>query len=132
MNVIMSIKPKWADKILSGEKTVEFRKTVFKKDVDKVYIYSSSPVKKIVGYFCPKISVHVDDPGIIFKCFQKYGCITEKEFYEYFGNNSTAYAILIKNALKFNNPIDPYKSIENFRAPQSFMYIDCDIDGKIK
>lgn len=28
MNIVMSIKPEWAKKIYSGEKTVEWRKTI--------------------------------------------------------------------------------------------------------
>jgi len=51
MNAILSIKPQYANAILKKEKTVEFRKKVFKNEVDRVYIYSSSPVKRIVGYF---------------------------------------------------------------------------------
>lgn len=51
MNVLISIKPKYIEKILSKEKTYEFRKTIFKKKVDNILIYSNSPEKKIIGYF---------------------------------------------------------------------------------
>ena len=36
MNAILSIKPQYANAILKKEKTVEFRKKVFKNEVDRV------------------------------------------------------------------------------------------------
>jgi len=52
MNVLLSVKPKYTEKILEGEKKYEFRRAIFKKqNIEKVYIYSSSPVSKIVAAF---------------------------------------------------------------------------------
>ena len=56
MNAILSVKPEYAMKILAGEKQYEYRKTIFRRPVEKVYIYASSPVCMIVGEFhrlCP-------------------------------------------------------------------------------
>ena len=54
MDVILSIKPKHVEKILSGEKQYEFRKQIFKNpEVENIFIYASSPVKKIVAVFRP-------------------------------------------------------------------------------
>ena len=51
MSVLLSIKPKYCERIKEGNKKYEFRKVIFKKEISKVYIYSSSPVKKIIGSF---------------------------------------------------------------------------------
>ena len=51
MNVILSIKPEFVEKIFSGEKQYEYRKILFKQKVDTVYIYASRPISKIVGEF---------------------------------------------------------------------------------
>ncbi len=49
MDVLLSIKPKFAEAIIDGRKRYEFRKSKFaKKDINRVYIYSIYPVKKIV------------------------------------------------------------------------------------
>ena len=40
MNVILSIKPEFVEKIFSGEKQYEYRKILFKQKVDTVYIYA--------------------------------------------------------------------------------------------
>lgn len=50
--VLISIKPHFVNKIFAHEKKFEFRKLIFNPiDVEKVYIYSSSPIKAIVGSF---------------------------------------------------------------------------------
>lgn len=52
--VLLSIHPKWAQKIYSGEKTIEWRKSFpFKKwhGEMKVYLYETKPVCKITGCF---------------------------------------------------------------------------------
>ena len=52
MDVLLSIKPKYVKSIIEGEKRYEFRKTIFKnREINRIYIYSSSPVKKIVASF---------------------------------------------------------------------------------
>lgn len=44
-SVLISIKPKWCEKILSGEKTIEVRKSVPKEVPFKAYIYATKPKK---------------------------------------------------------------------------------------
>lgn len=51
MKVILSIKPEFVEKIINGEKKFEYRRKIFKKDVEKVLIYASSPIKSVVGEF---------------------------------------------------------------------------------
>ena len=50
MKVVLSIKPEFANKIFEGTKKYEFRRAIFKNpNIKKVVVYSSSPVKKIIG-----------------------------------------------------------------------------------
>ena len=52
MKVLLSIKPKFAEKIFDGTKKFEFRKSIFKNDkVRKVVVYASFPVQKVIGEF---------------------------------------------------------------------------------
>ena len=51
MTVLLSIKPDYVEKILDGSKKYEFRKIIFNDNIQRIMIYSSSPVKKIVGFF---------------------------------------------------------------------------------
>ncbi len=60
MDVLLSIKPKFAEAIIDGRKRYEFRKIKFaNKDINRVYIYATSPVKKIIGVF--KLSSIIED-----------------------------------------------------------------------
>ena len=123
MNVLLSVKPKYADEIISGKKKYEFRKSVFKRDdIEKVYIYSSSPVKKIIaivniGYILS------DSPQKLWELCKEDAGISEVDFFKYFKNSDVGYAIKIINVQEFSPPIDPYDIIENFRPPQSFYYL---------
>lgn len=52
-NILISIRPKWIEKITSGEKTTEVRKTAPKKVPFKAYIYATRPKK---FYECGAVS----------------------------------------------------------------------------
>jgi predicted transcriptional regulator len=123
MNFILSIKPQYADAILSGLKKVEFRKFAFKKDVEKVFIYSTSPVKKITGYFTFNKIVE-SSPQSLWEEFGKIGFIGKQEFFKYFENRNTGFSICIVSTYKFSESIDPYEEFKNFIPPQSFCYAD--------
>ena len=124
MNVLLSIKPKYANAILNGEKEYEFRKVIFKdKNVEKVYIYSSSPVKKIVGVFIVGDIIE-DHPERIWNRCQKKSGIAKEDFFTYFNGSEKGYAIEITHLKVIENSIDPRDISENFAPPQSFCYFD--------
>ncbi|MEW6376634.1 MAG: ASCH domain-containing protein [Thermodesulfobacteriota bacterium] len=84
MNVLLSIKPKYADLIKSGLKKYEFRRKIFNKAGRcKVFIYSTSPVKKITGVFDAS-TIHQDSPYRIWDMFGAYSGLSEEEFFKYF------------------------------------------------
>jgi len=122
MKVLLSIKPKYAEMILSGEKKYEFRRAIFKKpDVRKIIIYASSPVSKIIGEF------EIDDilsfdVSELWLLTMEYAGI-DKDYYDsYFSGKEIGHAIKVKKAKKYPE----YKELGEFnvkRAPQSFAYI---------
>ena len=118
MNVVLSIKPEYVAEIKAGRKRFEFRKTIFRERVEKVYIYSSSPVGKVVGEFQP-VDILQGTPTEVWSKTRKYSGITEKFYNEYFAGKTIAYAIVIQNLKIYDTPIDL-----PFHAPQSFRYID--------
>jgi len=127
MNVLLSVKPKYAEKILAGEKKYEFRRSIFRRNnINKVYIYSSSPVSKIIAAFGIE-KILKDSPEIIWTLCQKSAGISKKDFFIYFKNSEAAYAIKIENVEVFENPIDPFCEFKNFKPPQSFYYFDLEV-----
>ena len=125
MNVLLSIKPKYIKEIREGNKKYEFRKLIWKHGfkIEKVYLYSSAPTKKIVGVFTLGTVVK-DNPNNLWQNFKKFSGINEDEFFNYFRNHEKGFAIEMKAIKFFDPPIDPFKEFSNFNPPQSFYYIN--------
>ena len=122
MKVILSIKPKYAEKILDGKKTYELRKTIFRNpDVKKVIIYASSPISKIIGEFEIDYILHkeIDD---LWKKTKDFNCVEKSFFDEYFTNKEKGYAIKIKKTKKYRQHFC-IKEKFGIKAPQSFSYV---------
>jgi len=125
MNVILSIKPKYCDEIRKGRKKYEFRKKIFNRDTKLVYMYSTSPVKKIVGRFTVK-AIFEDDPKTLWSSFGGLSGLCEAEFFNYFDGVERGFAIAIKDVKPFD-PFNPTNVIPNFHPPQSFSYLNHEI-----
>jgi type I restriction enzyme, S subunit len=123
MSVLLSIKPRYAESIIAGLKKYEFRKILFKKKhINTVYVYATSPVKKIVGAF--QIGDIIEDrPVILWDRLNEFSGMDEIEFFDYFKNNKIGFAIEIKDVKKFEAPLDPSEVIPGFVPPQSFCYV---------
>lgn len=123
MKVLLSIKPEFVEQIENGNKKFEYRKRIFKKDVESVVVYSTMPVGRIVGEF--KIETIINDsPEEIWNQTNQYSGISEEYFNEYFLDRGEGFAIKIKEFLKYDEPINPYDIFSNFVAPQSYKYIN--------
>ena len=122
--VLLSIKPKYVKDILSGAKQYEFRKQIFKNESAKmVFIYSSSPQKKIVA--CFRVGKIVEGhPDYLWEQFWDVSGLSDQEFFEYFSDRDKGYAIRIDDLEPFTEPVDPHTVFERFVAPQSFCYVD--------
>ncbi|MTK06519.1 MAG: ASCH domain-containing protein [Hungatella sp.] len=122
MKALLSIKPVFVEEIMAGNKRFEYRKRIFKQDVDSVVIYASMPVGKIVGEF--KIGEIINkSPKDVWQETKDYSGISYRFFQSYFKGKKEAYAIQIKEFVPYDIPIDPYKDDINFVPPQSYKYI---------
>ena len=133
-NIILSIKNKYAKKILSGKKLYEFRGWIWKDEVKYVYIYASEKTRKIIARFEVGF-IDKGEPEIIWKKYKNDSGISEKEFFEYIENFNykQIFCIKVKNlqVLKENDYIKLYLiSIE--KAPQRFLYLNYKQDSILK
>jgi len=124
-NVLLSVKPQYAHKILEGSKKFEFRKTPIRRLVDKVYIYSSSPEKKIIGYFHIK-RIHSQKPAVLWDMCKDAGGIEKNDFFDYYSGKEVGHAIEISDVGTID-PFSPKAKNKHFIPPQSYRYIE-DID----
>lgn len=121
--VLLSIKPEFVEKIFTGEKKFEYRKVLFKNNkINKVVIYASSPVKKVVGEFEIGDILHTTKKELWESTQDKSG-ITKEFFDEYFSNTELAYAIEIKETEQYKEPKSLKEDFNISNAPQSFQYI---------
>ncbi|MBE6496516.1 MAG: hypothetical protein E7Z78_08755 [Methanobrevibacter thaueri] len=122
MNLIISIKPQFVEKILSGEKKYEFRRRIYKQEVDKIYIYQTLPDASIVARFIPG-EIVMDTPQNLWDRFKDVSGTTEEYLLGYLHDKDEAYAIEITNLEVYDEPFIP----EGIQAPQSYKYIDYDL-----
>lgn len=118
--LLISIKPEFAEKILSGEKTFEFRKRLPKEPVNTMLIYASSPVQRIIGYACIDGTLTLPLDELWEKTKSEAG-ITEEYFHEYFKQKEGS-ALILSSPVTLSRPVK-LEEIGEERAPQSFMYV---------
>jgi predicted transcriptional regulator len=122
MEVILSIKPEYANKIFSGNKRFEFRRSIFKnKDVKKIIVYASSPISKIIGEFEIE-KIHFSDVDTLWQETQEFSGITKEYFDKYFIGKKSGFALEIKKTKKYSASLSIKESF-GISAPQSFAYV---------
>lgn len=121
--IVLSIKPKYAELILAGTKTVEFRRTWAAEKVDVIAIYASSPIQKLVGIARVSDIVRAKPTRLWGYCSKRGGGLTKTELTAYFNGKDTGFAVLLQDVKRFVRGIDPKKVIKDFSAPQSFRYM---------
>ncbi|NWD78912.1 ASCH domain-containing protein [Pseudomonas reactans] len=123
MKVLLSIKPEYASKILSGEKRFEFRKVGFSNPaVHTVVIYATKPVGKIVGEF-EVTNIYQDSPSKIWEQTKAFAGVNKKFFDSYYEGRTRAVAIAVGRVVAYDIPFD-LKELDGPKSPpQSFCYI---------
>jgi type I restriction enzyme S subunit len=124
MNVLLSIRPKYAEAITQGRKSFEFRRSIFKyQSVERVYLYATRPTSKVVGSF--KVGeIICGEPKLLWEDLGRLSGVSSREFFRYFKDTDVGFAIEIKHLDVFQTPVDPSLFIQGFRPPRSFKYID--------
>lgn len=124
--IILSIHPCHIEKIFSGEKLYEYRKSV-PSDIQNIVVYATTPIKKIVAII-EVDKVLTDTPESIWKQTSKHSGITKEFFMSYFRGKEKSNAIKIKRFIKLKES-KPLSYIGIKYAPQSFVYIDDSSDS---
>ena len=118
--IIVSINPRHVNNIINGSKRYEYRTRIASKDANKLLIYETAPIKKVVAEV-DVIEVLSLDPNTLWEQTKDYSGISKEFFGEYFKNRSVAYAYKLGKVKVYDEP----KSLIEFglrTAPQSFAY----------
>ena len=120
--ILISIKPEYTEKIISGVKKYEYRRHVAKKDISSIIIYETTPIKRVVAE--AEIEAILSyTPDELWKLTKEESGINKKFFDEYFKGKIIAHAYRIGKVKVFEKP----KLLEDYGvryAPQSFIYIN--------
>ncbi len=122
MAKLFSIKEKYSNRIYLKEKFVEYRRQNVNINKNEFcLIYTSSPVKKITGYFIVKYKIRASVDKI-WERTNKIAGISHQEFSDYFENCKIGTAIVFKKIAKFSRTLglDEIRKRTNFRPPQSY------------
>ena len=119
--MLLSINPEHVENILNGNKQFEFRKIKCKSNVDKIVIYSTSPVMRVVGEV-EVLEVIVNTPDEVWELTAEFSGITKLFFDKYFENKDKAVAYRLGKVKKYKVPLKLADFGISF-APQSFVYI---------
>lgn len=132
--VLLSIHPKWAEKIYSGEKAVEWRKT-FPTEAEPgtpVLIYETSPVCMVTGlfYWVSKEALIIREPDFegqeinpTAKRIIEAGCVLLDDLKKYQGAKGVIFGWECRCKMKFSEP-RPLSDYGLKRAPQSWQYVE--------
>ncbi len=123
---LISIRPRFADLIFSGSKTVELRRVCPKVSAgDLALIYVSSPARELRGSF-EVAKILTASPSALWKKVGSKSGVTRAEFFAYFKGKKQAHALVIKRAWPLPAPVclsTLRKAKGGFRPPQNFHYL---------
>lgn len=117
----MSIHHKWAERIYSGEKTIELRKTAPKSGDHTdflVYIYDTEE-KSVTGHMLVNKTYEVDE---ITEDIVKKSCVPREEIEKYKGQGKLV-AWIIRDVTEYGSDRLEVQDLKAKRAPQSYQYI---------
>lgn len=125
--LLLSIRPKYADKIFNCTKTVELRRVRPRllNEGDIVLVYVSSPEQAVVGSF--NVDNIVEKPiGKLWDEVEKRAGISNEEFYDYYKGIKVGVGIFLKDIRRFSQPVELHRlrnKLPNLKPPQSFRYL---------
>jgi len=126
-SILLSIRPRFAEAILAGTKTVELRRTPPRLDVPtEVLLYASQPTCAIVGT-CRVDKILAYTPAGLWRLIGRHTGVTHGEFKLYFQGVSTAYGLVLNEPLRLGAAVALpalRQTWQGFHPPQSFRYLD--------
>lgn len=128
-SILLSINPEYVERIFSGSKKYEFRKRLANRTIDKILMYSTAPVMKVVGEV-EIVETISASPTALWERTKKLAGISRDKYRKYFKGCKVAYAYQLGQVIRY----DPPKELNEFNIslpPQSFIYLSVEqVDDK--
>lgn len=120
--VLLPIKPEYANKIVEQTKLYEYRKNKCKKQIDRIVIYSTSPVKKVIAEVEVK-EIISNSPNQLWEDTKDYSGISKIKYMKYFKNKDIAFAYKLGKVIVYDKP-KTLKDLGINYYPQSHVYLE--------
>jgi len=128
-DIVISLEPRHAERILSGEKLYELRRRQMHLQAGTIaWLYVKRPVGAIVGHVTV-LAVHHASPSALWSEVGHAAGVTRKEFRQYFAGSKAAFALELTEVVRLKKKIhlDEMRSVEpSFCPPQFFKRISPD------
>ncbi|WP_419837528.1 ASCH domain-containing protein [Candidatus Poriferisodalis sp.] len=124
--LVLSLKPRFAEAILNGTKTLELRRVMPRITIPTLaLLYATGPARSLVG----TCIVHSVIRLPVDELWQRHGtktALSRPEFDAYLSGRSEGVALFLKqpNRLPAPIPLQALRLADNFRPPQSLAYVD--------
>lgn len=131
--ILLSLKPRFADAILSGTKTVELRRQrVALAPGAAVLIYASSPVMAIIGTARVR-SVERDEQQRIWLRHSSSIALTRAEYDNYLEGVDSVSAITLELPKRLDRPVtlQQLRGEHPFHPPQSYCFVSPSAPGTL-
>lgn len=120
LSIVLSIRPPFVEAIIEGKKTFEYRRSIPRKEIDKILIYETAPVSMVVA--STRIKQIICLPLDQLWLRTRRGSGISKEFFDrYFDGKESGYAYELEYVHVLENPL-PLSHFGLAKAPQSFAY----------
>ena len=125
--LFLSIHPRFVEKILSGEKTIELRRRRPRSVAgDWIAIYATTPERRLRG-IARITEVRVGGVRDMWAEARLQAGVTKSEYESYFSDCDRAVGIVLADPLSFAEPVSLERLRElwpNFQPPQGFRYLN--------
>ncbi len=125
--ILISLKPKHANHVFEGAKTVELRKRRPKVEPGtRVWIYATAPIAAIRGY-ANLARIETGPPSHIWKTLGDQTGISKGEFEGYFKAREMAHALILEDVMRMKKalPLEQIrKMVNDFQPPQFFCHLN--------
>lgn len=122
--VLISIHPRHAEKIISGEKRLEFRRSWAARPVDVLVIYATARVQKVVAIAEVKHVFRGSRTCLWNLAKTIGGGISRRKLFAYLEGKKNAFAIEVVKVKPIVGGFDPELLFGlDFHPPQSFRYL---------
>lgn len=123
---LLSLRPRFADALLSGVKTVEVRRRRAHLESGSLcLIYASSPVCSVLGAV-RVVAVETGSAETLWDGWGKHTFLERAEYDAYLDGSASPCAIVVEGATRFAAPAplrELRRNVDSFVAPQSYRFL---------